>query len=512
MTKILIVDDESLVRRGLESMIPWDRLDCQLVGQAQNGEEGLQKIRELKPDLVFTDVKMPKMDGLQMIRTAAQENLHPVFVILSGYNEFELVRQAMKLGAADYLMKLNLEESELCRLIQDIQQKLQSQAHYSTAAEPPVHDFKKNFIHEMLHMEPVLRSQMPPQFELKENHFYRVLFLRLQPDGDSRSETSDFSQNFLLTLCKEHLPEELEVYAYSLDDDCFALYVESMQIFPPAQIAESLKRISEGIKRYLNRKMMSGVSAPHRNIMHLAVAKEEAKQCLSYRVSGAGTTIHFFTDMLNENTIKEQLAKLKNANDFFDTAENLLLQMQKFVTQRTSSIEDSRELCRLLISQIYGFDPKCREFFVGWFGREYSSASDFSRADVSALSSWLLRLSDGVSQYNQQFVTEIYRFKVKKAKEYIYENRFQKISLNDVADALEITPNYLSRIFKRVTQKSFSDYIAEIKIKEAKSLLLQDNNRIYEVSSMLGYDDPYYFSKVFKKVTQMTPSEYIARQ
>jgi two-component system response regulator YesN len=83
--------------------------------------------------------------------------------------------------------------------------------------------------------------------------------------------------------------------------------------------------------------------------------------------------------------------------------------------------------------------------------------------------------------------------------------------LNEVASVLEITPSYLSRIFKKVTQQSFSDYIAEVKIEEAKSLLLKDNNRIYEVSSILGYDDPYYFSKVFKKITQMTPSEFIAR-
>ena len=106
---------------------------------------------------------------------------------------------------------------------------------------------------------------------------------------------------------------------------------------------------------------------------------------------------------------------------------------------------------------------------------------------------------------------EIFRYKVKRAQKYIYDNRFSKLSLNEIADKLEITPSYLSRIFKKVLQKSFSDYVAEVKMKEAQKLLLENNNWVYEVSQMLGYDDPYYFSKVFKKVTQMTPSEYIGK-
>ena len=113
MTSILIVDDEALIRRGLESLIPWERLNCSLADQASNGAEGLEKIRRYHPDIVFTDIKMPQMDGLQMIEKALLEPDPPLFIILSAYNDFELVRSAMRLGAIDYLIKLNLEENEL---------------------------------------------------------------------------------------------------------------------------------------------------------------------------------------------------------------------------------------------------------------------------------------------------------------------------------------------------------------------------------------------------------------
>ena len=96
MTSILIVDDEALIRRGLESLIPWERLNCSLADQASNGAEGLEKIRRYHPDIVFTDIKMPQMDGLQMIEKALLEPDPPLFIILSAYNDFELVRSAMR--------------------------------------------------------------------------------------------------------------------------------------------------------------------------------------------------------------------------------------------------------------------------------------------------------------------------------------------------------------------------------------------------------------------------------
>ena len=169
MTSILIVDDEPLIRRGLESMIPWESLQCQLADQASNGQEGLKKIRQHHPDIVFTDIRMPVMDGLQMIEEAQRGGDHPVFIILSGYNDFELVRSAMRLGAIDYLTKLNLDEKELISLIQTAKTMIQPAK--QPAAPPPSTDFKKSFIAEMLRLKPdknLLFQQMPQNFTLQK--------------------------------------------------------------------------------------------------------------------------------------------------------------------------------------------------------------------------------------------------------------------------------------------------------------------------------------------------------
>ncbi|MGI5948363.1 MAG: response regulator [Lachnospiraceae bacterium] len=512
MTSILIVDDESLIRRGLESMIPWERLDCRLVDQASNGEDGLHKIRQYHPDIVFTDIKMPKMDGLQMIEEAIKEPEHPIFIILSGYNDFELVRSAMRLGAIDYLIKLNLDEDELVSLIQSAQSMLlQRPGRQSSPSRSE--DFKKGFIKEMLKLNPdkdLFTRQLPENFSLKDNCFYRVLYFSLN-DQESAPQLDEFSQNFLDSLCIEQFPERTDISVHRLTPDAMILYVEYRDVMSPDILLKKCQTILNSVKRYLNRQLVIGISAPHQNIMHLSSAREEAMKSSSFHVSGIDSSIHFYTDFLNTESLQRQLNLLNTETLFFEAAENFMLQVQKFMSQSSTKPEDARQICFLLISKLYGFDQKSREFFIKWFGKEYTSSTQFEKSGIPELVSWLLHLAQGIDHYSRQYMTEIYRYKVKKAREYIYENRFQKISLNEVADLLEITPSYLSRIFKKVTHQSFSDYVAEVKIEEAKSLLLKDNNRIYEVSSILGYDDPYYFSKVFKKVTQMTPSEFIAR-
>ena len=321
--------------------------------------------------------------------------------------------------------------------------------------------------------------------------------------------SGDLAQNYLDNICMEQFPERADLCAHHLNPNTTILYVEYRDGMDPDILKKKCQSILNSVRRYLNRQLAIGISAPHRNIMHLAAAKEEAMESLSFQVSGIDTSIHFYTDFLNADSLKHQLALLNTESVFFEEAESLMLQIQKFLSQSIAKPEDARQICFLLISLLYGFDSKIRDFFIQWFGREYTSLSQFDHMENQELSSWLLH--QGIDRYSHQYMTEIYRYKVKKAREYIFENRFQKLSLNEVAAVLEITPSYLSRIFKKVTHQSFSDYVAEVKIEEAKSLLLKDNNRIYEVSSMLGYDDPYYFSKVFKKMTQMTPSEFIAR-
>lgn len=507
----MIVDDEPLIRRGLESMIPWDKLGYRLLGQASNGEEGLAKILEWKPDVVFTDIKMPKLDGIAMMKEVLKKTNAPVFVVLSGYDDYELVRSAMRLGAIDYLMKLNISETEVIRVLKEASEKSVGKRNEIDTVSS---DFKESFLREMLQMredKEFYQKMSQRKITIEEGYYYRFICLKLSETPDEKWNDNAVAQSFLVNICKEQIPEGTEAYAFCVEADVFAIYMESKGILPQELLMTRCEAMENAIKKYINQDVQVGIGAPHHNIMHVTNGLEEALQSIAFQISGNEKKVHYYTDLLNVKYFLKQLEQMKAELDFSDAMENFILQLQKFVTQK-STREEAISICFELISQIYEMDSNSRQFFTKWFSKSYVSKEDFHNLhSTEMVSAWLLRLEQGLISFSQQYMGEIYRYKVKKAKQYIFDNRFQKIGLNDVATELEITPSYLSRIFKKVTQKSFSDYIAEVKIEEAKKLLLQDNNKIYEVSNMLGYDDPYYFSKVFKRVTQMTPSEYIAR-
>lgn len=128
MIKVVIVEDEEFIRRGMVLATPWERFDCEVIGEASNGAEGLEIINRLKPDLVITDVRMPVMDGIDMI-TELAEQMQAEYIIVSGYEDFKYAQQAIKLGVKDYLLKpIDDEEfyDTLCKLVKAIKKKKQS--------------------------------------------------------------------------------------------------------------------------------------------------------------------------------------------------------------------------------------------------------------------------------------------------------------------------------------------------------------------------------------------------
>lgn len=124
MLKIVIVEDETLVRIGLKSILNWEEEGYEIVGEGDSGVSGLELIRKTNPDIVITDIKMPGMDGIEMMQKALKINNNLKFIVLSNHNEFHLVREAMKLGAKDYLLKLEIKAEVLTKILSNIKREI----------------------------------------------------------------------------------------------------------------------------------------------------------------------------------------------------------------------------------------------------------------------------------------------------------------------------------------------------------------------------------------------------
>lgn len=158
MTKVLIVDDEVLVRVGIKSSIAWQEYGFELVGEASNGIDALEIIREQNPDILITDIKMPKMDDIELLKELEKAGSPIQSVVLSFYNEFEYVREAMKHGAKDYILKLSMEPKELLEILLKIKENLMmnSQKPVSVGQELSVNleELKNQFFHKLLNEVP----------------------------------------------------------------------------------------------------------------------------------------------------------------------------------------------------------------------------------------------------------------------------------------------------------------------------------------------------------------------
>lgn len=210
MMKVVVVEDEELVRRGIVLTVNWESIDCLLVGEAANGVQGLEVIRRHSPDLVITDVKMPQMDGVEMIRTLREEGDSGVeFIILTAHSDFSYAHSALKLGVADYLLKPFLD-GQLEEAVEKVQQRLHKSGAGAPPAEPLLRfDLKKGdkskyveeavqFIREHYGDPDTGVQTVAESLGISEGHLSRIF----------KKET-DYTVGAYLTLCRIHRAMEL---------------------------------------------------------------------------------------------------------------------------------------------------------------------------------------------------------------------------------------------------------------------------------------------------------------
>lgn len=150
MLKILIADDEPLVRAGIKSVIPWQQHGFEVIGEAENGLEAYNKIIALKPDILITDIKMPQMDGIELLKTIKKDKIHIQSIILSCFDEFDMVREAMKYGAKDYILKLSIEPQKILDVLDEIKQNMAIEEPQSEQIVLDDSDIKYLFIRKLI--------------------------------------------------------------------------------------------------------------------------------------------------------------------------------------------------------------------------------------------------------------------------------------------------------------------------------------------------------------------------
>jgi two-component system response regulator YesN len=503
MLDIAVVDDEERIRLGLAKLIAQADADCRVVGAFESGRELLEQLDRISPDLVITDIKMPQMSGLQLIERVQAARPGIKFAIVSGFDDFDFARQAIRLGVEEYLLK-PVSMPDLVQLLARVREKVGQENGLPTPAEM---ECLRTLLGGGAHPADEAR-QREAERELERSGLFRghyaAMALLCAPAlsaDELRGLASAWNREFRL------VPREL---------GCFMLVAaigEGDDAGTPKELAMALlMRLPAGARARLG---ISGVvqgSAWLQDSWRRAEAAmqrawyEPGSRAIGEAESGGekrGDGLHALYRMVD--------GELRPALQTLDTgrAEAAVCAWLREAASRKLAWDSLAEACSAIAAAVRGewlkrrpSAPDGEDEPLPLSPQRYPDWTAFSAALTRSLGRMLDRIREA-QPHNRP---------VETVKAYIREHYAEELELHRLAEKVYLTPSYLSKLFKTETGETITDYIISVRIERAKEMLRGDPRlKTYEAGERVGYPDPAYFNKLFKKVVGMTPREYRER-
>lgn len=538
MLKVVIIDDEVLARVGIKSMIDWADADCEVAGDADNGESGLELIKKVKPDIVITDIKMPVMNGLELIEKVKSETCDIKFIVLSGYEEFNLVKQAMKLGAEEYLIKLDIDPQILLSTVKTVAQKISREIldkneqnklkmHLNQNKQVLIEEFFKKLIGKLITSKNDLYDTVKYLgIELDEKRLCTAVITARNNKNSERyvkKEDIELFDFYVMNISEEISNDYFKSYVVRTEPGYYSIIFSVDEATDRKQYKENVEKMSlrliEMLYKYVGINVSVGISNLHKGFFELEKAYNEGVEASEYSFFvGLGTVI-FYSDVSFKNEAQNTINIQSYRNEMLKALELKDIGMIETVFDKIAGVfKDGRinrgqayDLCYQIVYALSETVKSKNDILSGAIENDKSLYENVSKnSTLPEMTELMSNLKDAICTFlsRREDIDNNVRL-VNAAKKYINENYTKDLTLNDVAAALNISHCYFSTLFKNIAGVNFVDFVTGVKINHARKLLLEGDYKIYEIARMLGYENAYYFSRVFKKVTGMTPSEYV---
>lgn len=534
--KILLVDDEEEVRTSMIKKIEWEKLGFQVVGDAENGEDALEKVSLLDPDLVLTDIKMPYMDGLKLAERLREEREHIEIIVFSGFDEFEYAKQAIKFNVLEYILKpVNAEElTEILCKIKNVLDKKNTEKrnidflreNYQKSMPIIKEHFLTNLIHGTLSRGEIKEGIQTFGKELLEGDNWAAASLIIEiPGKTNRLDLQSLHQEKELVLIsvQQILDEKLSKHYSNVTfrtSQGLCIIIALKKGRKDSALVDLLSKICRDCNKILEISVTIGLGGIYKEIDRLKESYLESKDAVGYKAAvGSGMAISI-GDVEN---IKREYLK------FDERSEGELLSVLKFGTyeqimqvtrQLTDKLENSKTHVRerqiyiiSVLNSIMGFMQKYEldtSIILGKDNDYFEIISQLGTPErmQHKLADICLAVNENMNQERNNTAKNL----IGKAKEYISDNfSNSNLSVEMVCEELHISQAYFSTIFKKETGQSYVNYLTELRLNRAIELLNKTDDKTYIIASKVGYTEPNYFSYVFKKKFGMSPSKYRGR-
>lgn len=507
--RIIVVEDELKSLTGITALIVQIKSSYEVVGKARNGKEGAALIKQLLPELVITDITMPEMNGLEMIRELKSKDVSCQYIILSGYADFQFAQEAIKLGSVDYLLKPITQES--------------LEASLERVEEMIRREREKNLLLPSAHTDAELFRQLMSlpaqssggfldelQSRLSGQHFFVLLLIK----ADTSIVPGDKASVLEIARCRL-LAEHVQSIAYpdAPDRNMFLLSF-SDRTYPVKEVLTEIQDVC-----FEKTKLELVFSYQVFDSLHkIDNAREKVIQNSNWNICFAQPVV-LGEDMLEAMIcqkfiypadIERAIIGKINAGQMDEIKEDLE-QFEKCLHAKVYPYEDIREAMLCLTAAIlyairkasYGIYEEISHLHVLEWVKRCLFTTAYPTMIMNILRQFKL-YRENISRCKNPIISKVLII--------IDEEYRTDLSLEGIAERLNITPEYLSTLFSRELGINFTSYLNQYRIESAKRILAAGSHRIYEVAPACGYSDVRYFCKVFKKYTGMPPGEYVRLQ
>jgi two-component system response regulator YesN len=496
---IIVVDDEERIRLGLCKLIEQAGDNYVIIGSYGSGQELLNELEHLEPDLIITDIKMPKMTGLQLISKVIRTRKQVKFAVLSGFNDFEFAREAMRYEVKEYLLKpVNLEE--LNRMLAKVEASVkQEKSRKRLESEDLV---SLLLFADDRQMPATLKDEVSSELDrsrLFAEH-YAVLLIGAEPaitDEQLEKFTADWQRERKIVINDS----QRKAMVIAVGENDHANTVRELAV-------TLLQRMPSFTKAKI------GISGVFCGSIWLQQAYREASTAFQH--AWYNTELRWCSGMNNQSTHKEERYRLLRIIDKevlpalqicdFAMANRAFESWLTACASHRLNWEVLREVCS-------DMDVLISEEIKQWLGQQPSIGEAIKMIAPESFEDWRTFADQLREDMNKRFFTLEQGRSENKAietiKAYLQKHYTEEIELQRLADIVFLTPSYLSKLFKTETGETITDYLTSERIEQAKRLLRDEQGlKTYMVGERVGYADPAYFTKVFKKMTGKTPKEY----
>lgn len=492
MYKVLLVEDEILVRLGMKNSVPWTSYDMQVVGDASDGVEALEKFISLSPDVLITDIKMYSMDGFELIKKVREINQECQIVVISCVDDFNSLREMVGYDIAGYLLKASMTMGDIDEILIKVQNSLEKQK--SVILESGIQSGKHEFLTKFMF---TADRKYLDLFYSHENDFVPSTLILINPITPQREDLSPLTFASIQDLIIGKFPEDsLSV----LEDDGYILVSKD-----EVEVNDSrLKELSKTIKQYMDIELSIIIKKSSKDIANLAFEHHTVYDFFRFSNAPMCTQTVDVSQINSEEYIKLNLIALENdvKNITSDRHEEFMRNFN-IVTRAamTSFVEFQNELVCLLNWRL-SIDP-CNKYEIN---PKITRKIFNSRTLYEALKLYNYYINDSNCSSNVRI--SISDPALMEAIRYIDVHYKEDISLGDVASKIGFSANYFSTLFKKEIGQSYVNYLNSIRITAAKELLENTNIYFYEISELVGYNSFEYFSRIFKKKTGFCLGEW----